>query len=354
MTERKTIITVLKIILGIYILLCLGIAGLNYAVAPGANPETSEIITNIWEIYENEFKTLLILICSILSIMLIRKSENKKLRRRNFYGFIVSALIVHIAGPIVTGTKELYFFSMPLPWSSLSIQLFDAKSVYHTAFVSHWGASGLEALLIFVLLYNFIILTGTFLFGRRLQCSQICLFNGFASEIFAEAYPLVGKKKRKAGKKLRKLFSILRLILFASAVFFTVAAALSAAGSAVFKNSELLYKIETYKYLSLELLTAMFFWVVFTGRGYCCYCPAGTLVALISKVSGQRIRTDLDKCIKCGKCSEACAMSIDVRKFALEKKPVISMNCTGCGHCIDVCPTGTLKYSTRFLDAVKS
>ncbi|MDC7225966.1 MAG: 4Fe-4S dicluster domain-containing protein [Spirochaetales bacterium] len=344
----------LKLLLGIYIAFCLIIAALNYAVAPGASARTAEIISNIWHFYENEFKTGLILAASVLSLILIKKNERNVMRRKNYIGFLIAALAVHIIGPVITGTKELYFFSMPLPWSSFSIQVFNPSTSFHHSFTSHWGLSGIGALLVFVVIYNIVIFAGTLLFGRRLQCSQLCLFNGFASEVFSETFPLLGKKKKKAGSRLKTFFSIMRVILLAVAAFFTLTAALSAAGIITESNNSLLHSLESYKYLTTELLMAMFFWVVFTGRGYCHYCPAGTVLAFLSRAAGQKIRTDLTDCIECGRCSRACPMSIDVKSFAAEGKSVVDFNCVGCGHCVDVCPTATLGYSTRFLDYIKS
>lgn len=327
---------------------------MNFAVAPGASAETSHIISEIWHFYENEFKTILIFAAAVLSLMLIKKNERNVMRRRNFTGFIIAAIIVHITGPALTGTKELYFFSMPLPWSSFSIQAFNTTTAFHESFTGHWGVAGLGAVLIFVVLYNIVVFAGTLLFGRRLQCSQLCLFNGFASEVFSAAFPLNGKKPRKAGRVLKTVFSVLRAVLLSAAIFFTLTSILSAAGFINEVNNPLMYKIETYKYLSVELLMAMFFWVVFTGRGYCYYCPAGTVLAFISKTAGQRIRTDLSDCIGCGKCDKACPMSISIKEQALKGKPVISMNCVGCGHCVDVCPNETLGYSTWFIDLINS
>ena len=348
MKKNSKPLVILKILLGTYILFCLIIAGLNYGVAPGASEDTARLISSAWHLYENEFKTILIITASILSLMLIRKNESNKMRRRNYTGFILAALLIHVAGPIITGTRELYFLSMPVPWSSFSIQLFDSSTGFHQNFTSHWGAAGLGGLLIFVILYNVFIFAGTLLFGRRLQCSQLCLFNGFAAEVFASAFPLTGGKAKQAGKKLKKVFRIARVIMLAIAIFFTLAAALSAAGLIKIEG-RLLYDIEVYKYLSVELLMAMFFWIVLTGRGYCNYCPAGTVLAVVSKAAKQQIRTDLTKCIECRKCDRSCPMSIDISSRAAEGLPVKSLDCVGCGHCVDVCPVDTLVYSTGFL-----
>ena len=350
--KKSAAVTALKIILGIYILLCIIIAGLNYGIGPTADSKTARIISNLWHFYENEFKTIMIVVCSFLSIKALGKNESTGMRKQNLTGLIISALVIHITGPIITGTRELYFFSMPIPWSSYGIQVFNEAAPFHSNFVSHWGAGGLSSVLIFIILYNIVIFTGTLLFGRRLQCSQVCMFNGFASEIFSSAFPLFGKKNKKAGKMLKKIFTSVRVLLLAVSIVFTAAAALSAAGYQV-RGAGIFYTFETVKYLSVELLMAMFFWIVFTGRGYCHYCPAGTVLAFISRIGGQRIRTDLEKCISCGKCSRACPMSIDVKAYAAEKKDLVHFDCVGCGHCVDSCPTGTLAYSTRFLTAVR-
>jgi polyferredoxin len=98
---------------------------------------------------------------------------------------------------------------------------------------------------------------------------------------------------------------------------------------------------------------AMFFWIVFTGRGYCYYCPLGTVLGLISKIAGQKITTNNSKCIQCGKCSETCPMSIDIKSAAFYGKDVVDIRCVGCGHCVDACPTKTLSYTTKVLSILK-
>ncbi len=352
MTKKQIYVFILKFILTFYVLFCFVIAGLNSAVAPNADERTASLITNAWLFFENEFKVALVFICSILSIQVLKKNKSSKMRIRNYIGLCISALVVHIFGPLITGTRDLYFFTMPLPWSSLPIQVFNPATPFHTRFVAHWGSSGLGLILICIIFFNAFILVGTLLFGRRLQCSQICLLNGFAGEIFSEAAPVFSKKKAKAGPVLKKVFNIARVLLFAAAIFFTLTALLAASGVIKLRTG-LVYSIETYKYLSLELLMTMFFWIAFTTRGYCYYCPAGTFLGLLSKAAKQQIKTDLNKCIECGKCNTACNMTIDVRSCAAERKPVISMNCVGCGHCIDECPTGTLQYSTWFLELTR-
>jgi len=110
--------------------------------------------------------------------------------------------------------------------------------------------------------------------------------------------------------------------------------------------------LETHKYLVVELLLAMFFWTVLIGRGYCYYCPLGTVLGWVGRAVGQKIITTRSKCIGCGKCDTACPLSIRIRDKALGGKDLVDSRCVGCGHCIDVCPVQTLAYSTRFLKRI--
>ncbi|MBN2657390.1 MAG: 4Fe-4S dicluster domain-containing protein [Spirochaetales bacterium] len=344
-------IRILKILLALYIFLCLLFAGLNYGVAPGASEEVAELIRNIWHFYENYFKTFLIIAGSWLTLRITGKRS--RMQKRNFTGFIMAALLVHILGPVLTGNPDLYFFAMPLPWSSTALQAAVEESAFRSHHLPLWGLGGLSASLAVYILITVVIFTGTVLLGRRWQCSTLCLFNGFISETFSPAFPLLGKRSA-PGKKLRKLFVVLKWALLAAALlFFLFWFYVLISGDYRESLAERLADIEVYKYLTVELLMAMFFWVAFTGRGYCYYCPLGTVLGWISRRAGQKIRTDLKNCIQCGKCDRTCPMAIEIRKYAQMKRDVVSSRCVGCGHCVDACPTGTLEYSTAFLEKIR-
>ena len=348
-TNKTLELKILKTILWVYIILCVVIAGLNYGYVSRANPSVAAFITSFWHFYENWIKTLFIIVGSFLTLKIIGTSNRTKMRKRNLTGLIISALVVHITGPIFLNNKEMYFFSMPLPWTTTPLQLLYPDSSIYLSRYPIWGAAGISAALIFYVCISFIIIVGTLLFGRRWQCSTLCLFNGFASEVFAPAFPLVGKKK-KVKKGTLRAFKIFRWVFLCFSMFFTIWWILFLSGANVVGNFYVISKIESYKYLSAELLMAMFFWVAFIGRGYCYYCPLGTVLSLLSKIAGQKIITDKSKCIQCNQCSNACPMSIDIKAKAQNGEAVKDLRCVGCGHCVDVCPTETLGYSTRFLD----
>lgn len=346
--NKKIELRILKGILWIYIILCVIIAGLNYGYASNTTEKNAKLITWFWHFYENWIKTFFIVVCSFLTLRIIGGSKIATLRKKNLKGFIASALVVHIIGPLLLKNPELYFFTMPLPWTSTPLQLLDTTSNFYSSRFPVWGTAGITTALVFFIIMSAIVTIGTLLLGRRWQCSTLCLFNGFASEVFAPAFPLVGKAK-KINKRTLKLFSIFRWVFLSISIFFTLYMIFHLLGLSLIGDIKVITKIENFKYLLGELLMAMSFWVAFIGRGYCYYCPLGTILGLISKFSGQSIITNNTKCIQCNKCNLTCSMSIDIKNKAKNGEEVKELNCVGCGHCIDVCPMKTLSYSTKFL-----
>jgi ferredoxin-type protein NapH len=350
MNANKTVeIRILKTILWAYIILAIVIAGLNYGYANQTDSSLADFINWFWHFYENWIKTLFIITGSFLTLRIIGSSQRSTMSKRNLTGFIVAALVVHIIAPILLHNKEIYLFAMPLPWTTTPLQILYPESSIYLSRYPAWGVGGISAALIFYVCVSIIVIVGTLLFGRRWQCSTLCLFNGFASEVFAPAFPLIGKKK-KIKKGTLKAFSLFRWVFLLLALFFSLWWILFLSGAQVLGSFQIISKMETVKYLSTELLMMMFFWIVFMGRGYCYYCPLGTVLSLLSKLAGQKIITDKSKCIQCNKCNIACPMSIDIKSKAQIGKAVTDLRCVGCGHCIDSCPTKTLEYSTKFLD----
>jgi len=349
--EKVLEVVILKYMLAAYILMALVIAGLNYGYADQAAPAVAEFISWLWHFYENWLKTIFIICGSYLTLKVIAGSSGATMRKRNLQGFIVIALLVHIIGPILLNVSELYLFSMPLPWTTFPLHLlYEESSFYQTRFPL-WGAAGITAALIFFILVNIIVFGGTILLGRRWQCSTLCLFNGFASEVFAPAFPLIGKSK-KVNPTLLKAFSFLKWLLLIMALFFTSFWVLYLSGLLVVLDPDMMAEVEVFKYLGAELLAMMFLWVVLTGRGYCYYCPLGTVLSFVGRLGGQKITTNNTECIKCYKCNQACPLTIDIKSRAEKASDVDNLRCVGCGHCIDICPTNTLAYQTKFLAKV--
>ena len=128
--NRTVEVRLLKVILWIYIILCLIIAGLNYGYASKATPEMADLINSVWHFYENWIKTAFILIGAILTLRIVG-TDRSIMRRKNLIGLFVAALVIHIAGPILFHNQELYFFAMPLPWTTTPLQLLDTQSSFY-------------------------------------------------------------------------------------------------------------------------------------------------------------------------------------------------------------------------------
>ena len=353
MAKKETYTRALKIILWIYIILCVIIAGVNYGYAPRAPEEAKQVISWVWLIYENWVKTIFIIIGAFLTLAIVGASRRTRLRKQNLIGLIIAALLVHVVTPLLVSNFELYFFTMPLPWTTTGLQLLDSSAPFYHTISNAWGIGGISSSLVLFVGVSIVVYGGTLLLGRRFQCSTLCLFNGFAAEVFDPVIPLVGKRKPlKPG--ILKVLRVLRRVYLAIAVFFVLLWTLSLAGILLADPVYLLAKAETYKYLAGELLLMMFFWIAFIGRGYCYVCPLGTTLSFLSRAAGQQITTGETRCIKCSKCNAACPMSIDIMTKAVEKKPVRDSRCVGCGHCVDICPTENLRYTTRFLEKIRA
>lgn len=362
--ERALERRLLRGLLWTYIILCLLIAGLNYGYASRATPDVAAAISRFWHFYENDVKTVFIVAGSILTLRIAGASQRTAMRRRSLIGFTVTALAIHIIGPVLLNNPELYFFAMPLPWTTSPLQLLAPASSFAASRAPLWGAAGVSAVMVFYLAYSGLVLAGTLIDGRRWQCATLCLFNGFAAEVFDPVIPLLGRRQKGVhgqnkrpmagpGPRTLHLLAVMRWLFLAMAIGLSAWWLLYLAGAAPAGNPTVIGQFENYKYLSTELLMAMFFWVAFIGRGYCHYCPLGTVAGALSRIAGQRIETAQTRCIRCGRCDEACPMSIGIRQLAETGQPVRNSTCVGCGHCVDICPTKTLAYTTAALSRLE-
>ena len=80
---------------------------------------------------------------------------------------------------------------------------------------------------------------------------------------------------------------------------------------------------------------------VIKGRLYCnMICPVGTLLGLVSKISVFRIKFNVSKCTRCGRCSVVCKSScIDFLNYRVDVS-----RCVDCFNCISTCPDKAISY----------
>lgn len=87
----------------------------------------------------------------------------------------------------------------------------------------------------------------------------------------------------------------------------------------------------------LAILLAVLAGSVLIYRPFCKYlCPLGAIYGLFNRVSFYRMEVDASKCTRCGACTRACKMGVEVTR------DINSSECIRCGACKAACPHGAV------------
>ncbi|NOR51135.1 MAG: 4Fe-4S binding protein, partial [Gammaproteobacteria bacterium] len=99
--------------------------------------------------------------------------------------------------------------------------------------------------------------------------------------------------------------------------------------------------------LLIELLYSRRFWCRYA-------CPIGLTYGLVGQISPLRIQYTIEDCHHEGDCRKVClvphVLDTVIKGRATDTAVPIGADCTRCGLCVDVCPTGSLKYNFKGLD----
>lgn len=81
-----------------------------------------------------------------------------------------------------------------------------------------------------------------------------------------------------------------------------------------------------------------------SGRRYCSwFCPVGTLLGEVSRLSLFKMEIDTSKCVDCGLCGKMCkAECIDTANHAID-----STRCVVCFDCVDACSQRAISFTAR-------
>lgn len=189
------------------------------------------------------------------------------------------------------------------------------------------------------------VFLGWVMLGGRSFCSWLCPYHLLGEWAEKLHLFLVEKKKVKDHVFHRGARTVLWL-LFAALSFatgFTVFETLSPTG---ILSRALIYGPGL---ALLWVFALLLFEILYSRRAWCRYaCPIGLTYGMVGLISPVHVAYRLDPCAHEGDCRKVCpvphVLNCVIRGRAIEAKMDIGADCYRCGLCVDICPSGALKF----------
>ena len=188
------------------------------------------------------------------------------------------------------------------------------------------------------------------LLGGRTFCSWVCPYH-LVSE-WAEYLHLWLEKKKIVknhtfNRKVRVVFYLI-FALLALLTGYTVFETISPTG--ILSRTLIYGPGVALIWVGLLLL----FEVFYSRRAWCRYvCPIGMTYGVVGLASPLRVKYNAALCHHEGDCRKVClvphVLDLTIRGAAYEVVQNVGADCTRCGMCVDVCPTGSLTYEFKGL-----
>jgi len=105
---------------------------------------------------------------------------------------------------------------------------------------------------------------------------------------------------------------------------------------------------------ALWVQAILVFEILYSRRAWCrCVCPIGLTYGLVGVTSPLKVTHELSKCFYDGACRQVClvphVLNSTIKGRGRTLKATTGADCTRCGRCIDVCPTGALSYTFKVM-----
>ena len=98
----------------------------------------------------------------------------------------------------------------------------------------------------------------------------------------------------------------------------------------------------------------LLFEIFWSRRAWCRYiCPIGLTYGAVGAISPLQITYHVEHCFHEGDCRKVClvphVLEVTIKGRAAEETLGLGPDCTRCGYCVDICPTGALRYEVKGL-----
>jgi len=188
------------------------------------------------------------------------------------------------------------------------------------------------------------------LLGGRTFCSWVCPYHLVAEWTESLHLKLVEKKivtDHEFHRGTRTVFWIL-FALMALITNYTVFETMSPTG---ILSRALIYGPGLALGWVFLLLLFEVFW---SRRAWCRYvCPIGLTYGVVGSISPLRVGYSVEQCFHEGDCRKVClvphVLDVTIKGRAAEERMSLGPDCTRCGLCVDICPTGALRYEVKGL-----